>query len=37
MTTLSIIISILVAGTVWGGFFFALSIAIKSEKGKKTS
>ena len=34
MTNLSILIFILVAGTVWGGFLVALSIAIKSEKGK---
>ncbi len=34
MTVQSILILILVGGTVWGGFLIALSIAIKSEKGK---
>lgn len=34
MTIQSIFVLILVCGTVWGGFFVALSIAIKSEKEK---
>jgi hypothetical protein len=32
MTSLAIIVFLIVAGTVWGGFFIMLGIAIKSEK-----
>jgi hypothetical protein len=34
MSLITIITMLIIAGTVWGGFAFALSIAIKSEKGK---
>jgi len=35
MNFITLITMILVAGTVWGGFIFFLSVAIKKEKMKR--
>jgi hypothetical protein len=37
MNFITFITMILVAGTVWGGFLFFLSVAIKKEKMKRLS
>ena len=35
METTTIVIMIIILGTIWGGLAFTLSLAIKKERGKQ--